>query len=555
LLTSDNQNRPILLKSNSSLTGRFQTVGGTKRSEASQICPVLLNSNRPVSIALARGRALAERRNLVFILTDRQRFDTMRCYGNDWIQTPHLNALAEQSVVFEHAYVTQPVCAPARSSIMTGLYPHASGVPRNQLVMPDHVQTLAEMVSDEYYRGHVGKWHLGNEIIRQHGFNEWVSFIDTLWRDHPRTEHLGLFSDYHEFLLQKGLEPDLDAPGGKIFSDTLRGNLPVNLQMASFVTSKAVDFIERNSGRPFILYVSLLEPHPPFARPHKDVYDPATLPVDPTFLKKPKGASLFNRVRSDYYMSMSSLGEDAIQESEGYDLTTETGWRRLRANYFGNVTPIDNAVGNIVGALGRTGIADDTAIVFTSEHGDMMGSHAMLNMRNFYEAASRIPLLIRVPWLMANGTMIPGNFSQIDLVPTLLGILGEPVPDHLQGVSRAEVLQGDATLEDSDVVIQLNGLPYRDMMRAASSSGTARRQRELINHLNTLPRRSIVTADRWKLNLSVADEGELFDLNADPNEFDNLFANPSHQDRIRHMAVKLRLWQNETGDSAPLPSV
>ena len=92
-------------------------------------------------------------------------------------------------------------------------------------------------------------------------------------------------------------------------------------------------------------------------------------------------------------------------------------------------------------------------------------------------------------------------------------------------------------------------------MKAAASTGSTRQYRERINYLNTLPRRSIVTADRWKLNLAVEDEGELYDLNADPNEFDNLFSDPSHRDRIGRMADKLRRWQLETGDSAQLPRV
>ena len=95
---------------------------------------------------------MADKPNLVFIFSDRQRFDTMACYGNDWIKTPHLNALAEESFVFEHCYVTQPVCAPARSSIMTGLFPHATGVPVNKLVMDPDVKTIAEMVSPDFLR-------------------------------------------------------------------------------------------------------------------------------------------------------------------------------------------------------------------------------------------------------------------------------------------------------------------------------------------------------------------------------------------------------------------
>jgi arylsulfatase A-like enzyme len=105
--------------------------------------------------------------NLVFILPDRLRQDASAAYGNDWIQSPHMDAMASQSFVFEHCYVTQPVCAPARASIMTGLYPPAAGMPRNRLIMPPEVETIVQMVSDDYATGCVGKWHLGDEIINQ----------------------------------------------------------------------------------------------------------------------------------------------------------------------------------------------------------------------------------------------------------------------------------------------------------------------------------------------------------------------------------------------------
>ena len=95
--------------------------------------------------------------NLVFIFSDRQRFDTLRVYGNDWIRTPNINTLADESVVFRNCYVTQPVCAPARSSIMTGLYPHTAGVPRNLTAMPPEIQTVAQMVSEDYRTAYFGK--------------------------------------------------------------------------------------------------------------------------------------------------------------------------------------------------------------------------------------------------------------------------------------------------------------------------------------------------------------------------------------------------------------
>ena len=115
---------------------------------------------------------MPERRNLVFICTDQQRTDTMAAYGNDWIETPHLNNLSSRSFIFENAYITQPVCSPARASIMTGLYPHSAGVIKNS--NPDRpnsnltpeVRTIAEMISDEYLCAYFGKWHLGRRPVR-----------------------------------------------------------------------------------------------------------------------------------------------------------------------------------------------------------------------------------------------------------------------------------------------------------------------------------------------------------------------------------------------------
>ena len=139
------------------------------------------------------------------------------------------------------------------------------------------------------------------------------------------------------------------------------------------------------------------------------------------------------------------------------------------------------------------------------------------------------------------------------MVPTLLELLGQPVPDHLQGVSRTGVLDGSDSLEDNDVIVQHNGVGDRDLTDECDSwSMTPERVAEM-NYMNTLPWRSIITADRWKLTLCPADQGELYDLNTDPNETQNLFDEPAHRDRVRAMAARLHLWQAEVGDPAPLP--
>ena len=118
------------------------------------------------------------RRNLVFIMSDQQRRDSMGCYGSDWAQTPNLDALANSGQVFENAYVTQAVCTPARASIMTGLYPHTAGPTVNKLPLSPDIPVLAEMVSEDYQCGYMGKWHLGDDVIRQHGFDVWISTED-----------------------------------------------------------------------------------------------------------------------------------------------------------------------------------------------------------------------------------------------------------------------------------------------------------------------------------------------------------------------------------------
>ena len=492
------------------------------------------------------------RRNLVFIMSDQQRRDSMGCYGSGWAQTPNLDALASSGYLFENAYVTQPVCTPARASIMTGLYPHTAGPVVNKLPLSPDVPVLAEMVSDEYVCGYMGKWHLGDDVIKQHGFDVWTSTEDYHRGFYTRREHRRVLSDYHHHLVANGFEPDSEVAGDMTFSPDARARLPEEFQMASFLAERAEQFIDHNRDRPFVLYVSTFEPHSPYDGPFDQQYDPDLLPVGPAFLKRPEGAALVNRVRADYFMQYlhggDITGDPYMRDTlaPGHDLSTEAGWRRLRAQYYGNVTLVDRMVGRITLALERAGVFDDTAVVFTTEHGDMLGDHGMLEKRSFYEESSRVPLLMRVPWLSSGRGLVDGSAGHVDLVPTLLDLLDEFLPSRLEGRSLVPVLRGEETLDGNDVFIEWNGtsptLPDRFLGSGA------------INRMLALPYRSVVS-DRWKLNLCAGDQGELFDLRADPHEQTNLFDDPTQRDRVRDMAARIRMWQHETGDSAPLPTV
>lgn len=479
--------------------------------------------------------------NLLFIFTDEQRYDTMGCYGNQLIETPNLNALAEGSFVFENAYVTQPVCTPSRASIMTGLYPHTCGCTANNIPLRPETPTLAEMVSDDYLCGYFGKWHLGDEIIAQHGFKRWVSIEDMYRRFYSRKEDLSRFSDYHHFLVAKGLTPDRESHGGKVFARSTAARLPEELTKASFLGRQTAEFIRENRDRPFVLYVNFLEPHMPFTGPFDEMYAPEKLPVGPHFFRKPPPeASLLHRLRSEQY-TRRPYGD--------LDLGTEAGWRKLRARYWGLVTLVDRAVGVMLNVLDECDLADNTMVVFTSDHGDMMGDHAILAKCVMYEEALKVPLLVRVPWLAQEERRVAGRISQIDLVPTLLALLGEPIPDYLQGQSRAAVFAGEADLGESDVFVEWNS---RNGWPKKFPSGF---KPEECERVAGQPWRTVVTADGWKLNLSPADRCELYNLTSDPHEMKNLFEDPAQQGLIRDLASRIRKWQEQAKDQAPLPDL
>ena len=480
--------------------------------------------------------SFSKKPNLLFIFTDQQRADTMRCYGNDHIDTPHLNALADKSFVFENAYVSQPVCSPSRATMLCGLYPHTARVPACNVPLPRDVQTIAEMVSADYCCCYNGKWHLGDEIFPQHGFSEWVGTEDSYRRSFSSSERHAYRSAYHHFLVENGFEPESESEGQRIFSRHVEASMDEPFTKASFQGDRAAQFIRSCGDDPFVLAVSYLEPHPPHTGPLNDYYDPSELPVGSTFRQKPPtNASLLNRVLSAYYME---------SEEYGYDLRTDEGWRAVRARYYGNVTLIDRSVGKILAALEDSGQADNTIIVFTSDHGEMVGDHGILGKTVLYEESVKVPLLIHVPYLSRQQRIIGGNISHIDLVPTLLDLMGESIPDHLQGESRVSVLNGDATLSENDVFIQWN-----------RNDGHPRPGEAEVNPAMSTPWRSVISADRWKLNLSAHDQCELYDLNTDPSETINHFDDPKCRDRVRNLYNRIRQWQMETNDRTPLPEI
>lgn len=228
--------------------------------------------------AVLRGaRRAGDKPNLLFLWTDQQRADTMAAYGNMSFHVPAMNWLASQSVVFDRAYVSQPVCTPSRSTVMTGLWPHQSGCVRNNIPLNAETKTVPELVGDSTYRtAFMGKWHLGDEIFAQHGFEEWRAIEDAIYRNHYSVgRDRSARSAYYHFLVRLGYKPDQEND----FSRNFATRLPVEHSKPSFLANEASHFILTHRAEPWMLYVNFLEPHTPFASALDDLHSEKEAPL------------------------------------------------------------------------------------------------------------------------------------------------------------------------------------------------------------------------------------------------------------------------------------
>jgi len=458
----------------------------------------------------------------------------MAAYGNHKIQAPNLNKLAGQSVVFQHAYVSQPVCTPSRSTVLTGLWPHTTGCTNNNIPLPVNVPTFPELLRDADYRtGYFGKWHLGDEIFPQHGFEEWVSIEDGYRKYYSAGRDLTAKSSYHHFLLDLGYTPDTD---GGDFSRGFAARLPIEHCKPAFLERAACDFLGRHRKEPFVLYVNFLEPHMPFTGPLNGLHDPAAVDLpknfdDPLEENEPLRYRL---LREEFYRK--GFG--------GIDLKTEAGWRRLIANYWGLVSQVDRSVGKILTTLEDLGLAENTVVVYTSDHGDMMGAHRLLAKTVMYEESVRVPLLLRIPQFGFGQRMIPGRVSHIDLVPTLLDLMDKSVPAALPGKSLRPVITGGRPLTDP-VFVEWNPAIEPDASTLARLSA----ERDVVRRAVQAHIRAVITQDGWKLCLSSADKSQLFFLQADPYESTNLFDSGKHGEVIGRLSESIHGWQEKVGDT------
>src|SRR5687768_677753 len=392
-------------------------------------------------------------KNLLFLWTDEHCAPAMGAYGNRKIKTPNLDRLADTGTLFQHAYCAQPVCTPSRGTVLTGLYPHAHGATHNNIPLPEDVPTIADLLRPhDYFCGYAGKWHLGHEYRPQHGFEWWASMEDGYVKDHQEEG----FSTYHQWLVAKGYAPkDKASDGSLTFSRGSAARLPEDAGKPAFLAEQAGRFLDDHQSahkdQPFALYVNFLEPHMPFFGPWDSMYEAEEMDLPETWYGEPDaGMPLRHRVRREEYAS---------EHNRHVDSNNEAGWKRLVARYWGLTSLVDKYVGHILDDLERRGLAEDTIVVYSTDHGDMMGEHRLIAKGVPYEGSARVPLIVRVPGMAPQRVETP--VCQVDLLPTLMEALGYDAPANIQGASLLPLMrEGDGSRgkpEEAEVVFEWSG--------------------------------------------------------------------------------------------------
>jgi arylsulfatase A-like enzyme len=471
-----------------------------------------------------KNMAAQRKPNLVLFLPDQQRADTIACYGGTKVHAPNLNKLASQSAVFERAYVTHPVCTPSRSSLMTGTWPHINGCTRNSVPLDRRFLVFPELMEDRDYRtAYIGKWHLGEEGPIGRGFEEWVSTDD--------------HGDYTNFLISKGITPDKQ--DGR-FSELAISSLPVKFSRPTFLERHACEFIEKHSGDPFILVVGFVEPHSPYNGPLNDEHllDQVDLDVTAT-LPESDDIPLRYRLMREWQQTEAILDRQRLPTQLFFGVTPEE-YRSIKQRYLGLVTLVDRSVGAVLGCLERLGLSDHTIVVHTSDHGDSLGAHHLFGKETMFEEATRVPLLIRLPG-QTRAKTIQQRISHIDFVPTLLDVLGQANHPQCAGKSLLPLINEEAAAAEN---VFLEWAPNRTKVR----KGTKLARRRMVKRAIEESTRAIVTPDGWKLCLRDKDLNELYNLNDDPLETRNLYADRQHTPVIARLTGEIHRWQESAND-------
>lgn len=478
--------------------------------------------------------AEAPKKNLLFIMTDQQSYNALSIAGNSVLHTPNLDRLAEQGAYFKNAYTPQAVCCPARTSILTGHTAENTGITNNDAYFnadPNAMSmpTFDEILTQYGYRAeYYGKWHTSsfrapnvyqNPVQYTKGgswmfggsgqIRMYMDYLDENVTKPPFGEN-----EFMDLVSKFPYKPDpidrfygmtraqLDASGLIHGQPDQHGELLMDPEHTNtaYLTKQVIEAVERLKDEPFSITLSLHYPHSPItpAEPYYSMYPHENMTPPASITNEMHNSPYRNRRSPDY------SDPDKI--------------KYMISNYYGLIAEIDHWVGILLDKLDELNLTEKTLVIFTSDHGEMLGAHGMREKSTFYEESSHIPLIMRFPGEIEAGTTVDGYISLIDLFPTILDYL--QIPEHeSDGVSLRGLIEGTDTEHGRYVVTEWD---FRGPVEP--------------NYM--------VLKDGWKLMIPYTKSSTvlnaLYDLNTDPHEINNLIGNNPNAADYEEKAEELR---------------
>jgi len=441
--------------------------------------------------------AKSSKPNFLWICTDQQRWNTIAALGNKHIHTPNLDRLVKMGTSFTKAHCVGPVCTASRANFLTGMYPSAvAGCKNGAAYWPEKAPLVTKLLKDAGYTcGLSGKLHLssaygseGEKRPKDDGYSEF-HYSHSPWQGWPE-------NDYLQWLKEKGYEYK------QVKKMPWAQQAP--LHQTTWCSDRAIEFMKRHKGKPWLFSVNIFDPHGPFDPP-KDFLEHCSYDLDN--IPRP----LFKET---------DLNEKAFVRSPGN--ATDLEAKTILAKYWATVELIDDNVGNMLKALEETGQMDNTVIIFMSDHGEMAGDHGLYGKGLFYEGSVRVPLIFAGPRICKN-RQVDSLVELTEVAPTILKMAGQPLPAKIQGKSLVSVLEG----KSNKVRDFLHGQHYACTGPAEGSPG---RNEDYSTMYRNEKYKHIVYHGCLR--------GELFDMETDPDEFNNLWDESTFREKRDELLLK-----------------
>ncbi|MCZ6634442.1 MAG: sulfatase-like hydrolase/transferase [bacterium] len=456
------------------------------------------------------------RPNILWICTDQQRYDTIGALGNAHVSTPHIDRLVSEGFACTHAYCQCPICTPSRASFLTGMYASAVHVNGNgNATFPNHPPLVTKLLADSGYDcGLIGKLHLTSAHKR---IEERVDDGYRYWEySHAPRDDWEVGHGYADWVREQG-----ESLGE--LTKSLDG-VPEAFHQTTWCAEKTIEFMKEEREGPWLASVNIYDPHPPFNPPktYRDMFDPEAMP-GPLFqesdLEQQKKLEMVDFQGKAKHPDELDIRSPVIPRSPGSgadrgdnDLGSKRDGKTLQAAYYAMIKLIDDQVGRMIAALEETGQRENTLIIFMSDHGETLGDHGLIQKGcRFYEGLVRVPLIFSWPGHVKAGEKSRALVELRDIAPILVELAGLEVPDYMDHRPLWPMLSGERPPHS-----------HRDFVRC-----------EYYNALDQSDGTYATMYRNAQYKLVVYHGhglGELYDLQADPNEFETLWDSAEHQD-------------------------